>query len=795
METININPGNNINKSDYTLTKDISYEGTVLLLIQNLHDHHEGIRELIKNSGSALIRENKMDEGKEVILFLKNKTKNSPSLIGLLDFVGMTRKRMITMKKLNDQNAAIDSTVKKEDVWGGHGNGGKIYAIKLFDSGMWHSCFNNKFNEGGYVSRYVTTKDIKNNSWWMKNEENVTNPIKNKLEKFLKQFNVKFSDLPKAAQAKLKKNNGNFTFFIGKNPEGFQKNIKRSELLEALLRDTESLEPLEKLDLHVYSEGEHIKEKINNIYEHKPEVIKPHKDFIEPKKIPIPDELYDRTTKEMVSFKNSKEKYLLIKSCELDMSNSRFKDRFKFRGKSSEGIQKYYGYIHPRNCTSQYSAFPKHLYGEFFYDELWKYASVTRQEFSDSKEIRAIQSFIGEHLDKIAQEHDKSAQDAMEKKAQEEINKFNKNLEDLFSKNNFIKNFYKGGVSGKGTGGEGGRKKPKSEKSNKVEQIVLNLTYDYCGLGVTFRPNIKSYNKKGLENQVKENEVNNPAIKFEISDENIIEEHEKSLNLLFSKNPGTVKIKVTSKDLKTKISSNTVQLNVIQISKISLSKKLLKLPEGSKLNLMPKIIDNTGKQINGCYLLCIADDNDIVATSSIGQIYGLNLGETKIKCMTNDCESDDLKIDVIKSDKKKGKGGGFPKVLISGIDADPLIEGSDKPFYLKEKNPKIYQRLQDVEKGIWWINLQTAIASKIYKRKGLSKNYQAGEKSKEFKMYMLMNWLEILARVNIKNNETPPASVAEYLAFIDNQLVDFDQLMKPHMEKILSIDFTKRDEN
>ena len=54
----------------------------------------------------------------------------------------------------------------------------------------------------------------------------------------------------------------------------------------------------------------------------------------------------------MVSLKNSKEKYLLIKSCELDMSNSRFKDRFKFRGKSSEGIQKYYGYIHPRKHIS-----------------------------------------------------------------------------------------------------------------------------------------------------------------------------------------------------------------------------------------------------------------------------------------------------------------------------------------------------------------------------------------------------------------------------------------------------------
>ena len=39
---------------------------------------------------------------------------------------------------------------------------------------------------------------------------------------------------------------------------------------------------------------------------------------------------------------------------------------------------------------------------------------------------------------------------------------------------------------------------------------------------------------------------------------------------------------------------------------------------------------------------------------------------------------------------------------------------------VKEKNPPIYQRLEDVENGVYWINLQSPTASKLHK-KGVKK--------------------------------------------------------------------------
>ena len=62
------------------------------------------------------------------------------------------------------------------------------------------------------------------------------------------------------------------------------------------------------------------------------------------------------------------------------------------------------------------------------------------------------------------------------------------------------------------------------------------------------------------------------------------------------------------------------------------------------------------------------------------------------------------------------------------------------------------------------------------------------------KTYLLLKWLEIMARVNIINNETQPETLSEFYQYIDNQMVDFHELLKSDLEHILSIDFTKRNE-
>ena len=85
-------------------------------------------------------------------------------------------------------------------------------------------------------------------------------------------------------------------------------------------------------------------------------------------------------------------------------------------------------------------------------------------------------------------------------------------------------------------------------------------------------------------------------------------------------------------------------------------------------------------------------------------IIGRQEGKTEVSAMTHDCESKTIKVEVLYNEKKNDNKGGFPDVKYSGIDPDPLLDGSEEPVLLSADAPPVYQRLWDQEAGIWWIN-------------------------------------------------------------------------------------------
>ena len=70
MEAINLTQNKNTNVQ-YTTSDDISFIGSWKLLIKQLDDHPHGIRELLKNSGAAMVRAQNKDDARQCILFLK----------------------------------------------------------------------------------------------------------------------------------------------------------------------------------------------------------------------------------------------------------------------------------------------------------------------------------------------------------------------------------------------------------------------------------------------------------------------------------------------------------------------------------------------------------------------------------------------------------------------------------------------------------------------------------------------------------------------------------------------------
>lgn len=87
-------------------------------------------------------------------------------------------------------------------------------------------------------------------------------------------------------------------------------------------------------------------------------------------------------------------------------------------------------------------------------------------------------------------------------------------------------------------------------------------------------------------------------------------------------------------------------------------------------------------------------------------------------------------------DREK-KGTKYPRVLISEVDPDPLSE-SGEPLILDPRHGVVYQRIQDVQEGIYWINYSAPLARSIREK--------YGTKSFRWRDYMLQRYIDILIK-------------------------------------------------
>lgn len=102
------------------------------------------------------------------------------------------------------------------------------------------------------------------------------------------------------------------------------------------------------------------------------------------------------------------------------------------------------------------------------------------------------------------------------------------------------------------------------------------------------------------------------------------------------------------------------------------------------------------------------------------------------------------------SGKGSSEGGGntpkrqprTPRVLLSGMDPDPFKENGE-PLFLDPRQGIIYQRLQDVNEGIYWINTASPLAKAV-----LDKFTQ---KSQQWRSYLFQRHVDILVKEQLRN--------------------------------------------
>jgi Bacterial Ig-like domain (group 2) len=211
------------------------------------------------------------------------------------------------------------------------------------------------------------------------------------------------------------------------------------------------------------------------------------------------------------------------------------------------------------------------------------------------------------------------------------------------------------------------------------------------------------------------------------------------LNMITTHAPGTVSVTAVCKD--SGLKSNAVTIEVLDITGVDLSPLEMELRAGSRQPITASVMTRDGRAIQGLYLIWTEDNPEIVSVGSGGMVFGLTVGETNVAAGDNQALSvTPTRVRVLeRGETGKDGGSGFPRILLSEIDDDPLGE---RPPVFSEAEPPVYQRVQDVDHNIWWINMASPLA-----RRYIDTARGGGWNSREWRVYHLERYIEVMVKI------------------------------------------------
>jgi hypothetical protein len=202
------------------------------------------------------------------------------------------------------------------------------------------------------------------------------------------------------------------------------------------------------------------------------------------------------------------------------------------------------------------------------------------------------------------------------------------------------------------------------------------------------------------------------------------------------------KTQIYAETIDSKLKSNPVQLEVVHVYDIQIVPDHVEISSGSKNSLTAICTLRSGEQTSDVYLVWTEGNSKIARVGPSGVVFGFEPGETDVTAGDNHCLSKKAaKITVKPSDgggPGAGRGKGFPLILISEINPDPETGEEVK---LSAQHPPVYQRPQDFDRNIWWVNSASPFA-RLY-----LDNSRYGSTSREWRIYFLERYLEVMVKI------------------------------------------------
>ena len=703
------------------------HEYAVRQLTQRIASHDAGIAELVKNSCDAYSEADVPDGSKIILIFLKNPEKSMPAFLGCLDFVGMATDKIETrFRNWGDPDAAPQVGRRK----GGHGHGGKAYMVNMFkDHALLITC------SGGYANRYGFRQGKVLPGYFPDRVQGRRFPVPDKaklLEQNLAAFSVKIDALPPQARAFLATSQG-FTLAKGVDPKDLPNGKFRIfSLIEDLQGHPQMIEALQEAKIFMIADGQPVKD----AWPLKLEEVEPMDEAKEPREFVIPERILHPTSKEEVSTMdetaNQRGKLVLRTSKKSMMwEPNRSRHRIYIHARDE-----YIGSWDVRDLAGK--GFADQIYGDLYLDSLLQYKTSDRDEPASSLLTQAVREWVRQTIERYCLEFVKLERLKATQKDRNEWQQISEKMNQW--KNKFLKNI------GLGSGGAAGRVGPEKPPRpplprGQVTKLHVSLSHAFAGVGVAIQPSIEFRDAVGER-------VRSVSYRWNSADWNVATVND-DLFRVVTHCPGVTEI--WAETLEGKITSNKVQLTVLDIKSIRMKEERVELPAGRFKPLGAEVEDRDSNKYDGVYLNWIADNNEVVRVGPAGVVWTIAIGSAEVTAGDDRAlASPGTNIKVVEGvGTGKGGGRGFPQILLSGIDFDPHEPDKPAEQFLTRQHPPVSQRVfpDDVEAQIWWINMAAPLANRYW----LEASGQAptSDKVRQWRVYYLERFIEAMVKIRL----------------------------------------------
>jgi len=689
-------------------------KGTLEAVTRWIATHHDGIAEWLKNVRREyqVDRANVAENHRVAALLLQDAKDGKSARIGVLDVGGATLEDVTAWSTWQDTSASHRGSGLQEEET--QGNGGKAYMYRLFAGparilGIRNRRRNCKGFDGdagtvergtpGWMPNLAAGRDVEISSFDVE------------LRHALEPYGLSISDLPGPLRTAITARKS-FTLVEGEAPlMTYKGQIDADEFIAKVVRHEQSTLCLEQVGVFAI----HNSRVLNDGKKLELPPIIPYPGIDSPVVHEVPDQLElenDQTVSTTEGGTKSRGRLVLHTSLE-NMPNAyrNLRPRWQvvYRTRHQMIGSKPISELAPATPGAAF------IYGTVELPALEPaYVEHGRRRPKDGPLVEALDRFIAEKIRALAHEINARRRQELDDKALDQVHEENRRLDEF--KNRFLPSF------GEGDGGDGdgkgeGRRKHTHDGAGPVdwgtEPEVLNYEVPEQGLQIGKGISVGLRAMLGVRVRDRKGRPVRTTIEWLTSDPHVAVFSKG--DTLGARSKGVCEVWARVKGAK--IEGPRVPVQVWSVDHILLTPRTLDIPLGKQEQITAEVTDDEGRRSTDVLLewLHDAEDQMTVLIDRSGVVTANRLGRTAVTAGAGGVWARiPVEVRVIANPDEKGRGNGFPQLLITGRDEDPatgqIREGDPD-------QPALWQEASDYIHNVWWLNLQSPEAAFVFQQR------------------------------------------------------------------------------